>query len=238
MFVGHYGVALAIVGGRGRPLLAAGFLAVQAVDFGFFGLSLAGIEHWRPAPELTGLNPFALTFMPYTHGLAGAAGWAFAAGLATAILCPRDRRLRWSLMIGLLVLSHWGLDLLVHRPDLPLLWDPGIKLGLSLWDRPLAAIPLEMALLFGGLALYARRIGGGPRARTALLSLTLGLLMLQAINWFGPPITDQLGFPLAGLSAYIVATVLALWNDRVTDGSAGSRSRPQASAPMDRSGLR
>lgn len=214
MFVGHYGVALALAGGKKTPPLAVGFLAVQAIDFGFFGLSLAGIEHWRPAPELEGLNPFALTFMPYTHGLAGTTAWAVAAGALAALFAPAGRKGLWFGVVALLVLSHWGLDLLVHRPDLPLLADSGVKLGFGLWNRPWLAISLELAVLFGGLALYVRRTRASARGGVALIVLTLGLLVLQAVNWFGPAITDAILFPVAGLGAYVAATALAFWNDR------------------------
>lgn len=64
MFVGHYGLALAVAGGRRSPPLGLTFVAVQAMDFGCFGLSLAGIERWRPDADLPGLNPFELSFMP------------------------------------------------------------------------------------------------------------------------------------------------------------------------------
>lgn len=213
MFVGHYGIALAMCSGRRTPPLAAGFLAVQVMDFGFFGLSLAGVERWRPAPELAGLNPFALTFMPYTHGLVGASCLGAVCGIVAAILAPSGHKALWGLAIGLMVISHWGLDFLVHRPDLPLLADSGIKLGLGLWNHPLSAMVLEMAVLFAGLFVYSRRTLA-KRSPLPLIAMTVGLLVLQAVNWFGPPITGAVLFPVAGLAAYFVATILAGWNDR------------------------
>ena len=218
MFVGHYGVALALCGSRRSPPLAAGFVAVQAIDFGFFGLSLAGIERWRSNPDLPGLNPFDLTFMPYTHGLAGTGAWALAAGLLAALVAPAGRRAVWGLVIAVLVMSHWGLDLLVHRPDLPLLADTGRKYGFALWNLPMIAIPLEMAVLAGGLGLYLRRTRAtGRGAAVALAALIGGLLVLQSVNWFGPAITDPVLFPVAGLMAYVVATGLALWVSRTRE---------------------
>ncbi|MFN9249639.1 MAG: hypothetical protein ACK58O_00850 [Brevundimonas sp.] len=216
MFVGHYGLALAVAGGRRSPPLGLTFVAVQAMDFGCFGLSLAGIERWRPVADLPGLNPFELSFMPYTHSLTGAALIGLTFGVLCALAAPRAQRPVWFGLLAALVLSHWGLDFLVHRPDLPLLIGDGARYGLGFWNDPRIAIPLEMAVLFGGAALYARRTrsaGAGP-GRYALPAMILVLLGLQAFNWFGPAITDPLLFPLAGLGAYVVATALAIWTGR------------------------
>ena len=81
-------------------------------------LVLAGVEKVRIVPGITASNPFDLYYMPYTHGLITSLLWAAAA----VVLCRRLPGVRsWSTSawIGGAVFSHWVLDLVVHRPDLP-----------------------------------------------------------------------------------------------------------------------
>ena len=216
MFVGHYAPALALKAVRKSPSLAAGFLAVQLLDIGFFPLSYFGIEKWAANPALQGFMPVDLYFMPYTHSLVGAAGWALAAGIATALLTPKGSKLVASVIIGALVLSHWFLDLIVHRHDLPLLGGAEHKLGYGLWDQPLLEMPLELGLLLAGFAVYL----GVTRARGAVGNvapwIVLAILfVVQGINWFTPPASDPATFSAMGLAAYFSMAGLALWLDNV-----------------------
>src|SRR5438094_636336 len=100
----------------------------------------------------TATNPLDLYYMPYTHSLDGAILWAIAAGFGYRVLRKADG---WSaaVIVGAAVLSHWVLDLVVHRPDLPL-YDNSLKVGFGLWNHPIAAFALEIAFLFGGMYLY------------------------------------------------------------------------------------
>jgi len=86
-------------------------------------------------------------------------------------------------VVALAVLSHWLLDFVVHRPDLPL-YDNTAKVGLDLWNAPALAFALEAALLFGGMWLYI-----GPARSSPLGLILFGLVMLaiQAYVFFGPP---------------------------------------------------
>src|SRR6266513_1856017 len=68
----------------------------------------------------------------------------------------------WALFLAVQLLDvFWsvfvvaGLDLVVHRPDLPL-YDNTAKVGLGLWNYPAPAFLLEVAALFGGMFLYLR----------------------------------------------------------------------------------
>lgn len=216
MFVGHYAPALALKAVRKSPSLAAGFLAVQLVDIGFFSLSYFGIEKWRPNGAIQGFMPVDLYFMPYTHSLIGAAGWALAAGMATAVLTPKGGKLIGSLIIAALVLSHWGLDLIVHRHDLGILGDAEQKLGYGLWDQPLIEMPLELGLLLAGFAVYlAVTRARGAVGNIAPWIVLTALFVAQGINWFAPPAADPAIFSAMGLAAYFAMAGLAFWLDRV-----------------------
>ena len=119
MFVGHYGPSFAIKSLRPAIPLWLLFIAVQLVDVGWAVLVLLGIEKVRIVPGITASNPFDLYYMPYTHSLVAVIFWSVAAGVLVRAL-PGIKRWSAASMVGVAVFSHWVLDLLVHRPDLPL----------------------------------------------------------------------------------------------------------------------
>jgi len=119
MFIGHYGPSFAIKAIRPAIPLWLLFIAVQLVDVAWAVLVLLGMEKVRIVPGITASNPLDLYYMPYTHSLAASVLWSVAA----IVLCKSllgVRTWRTAAWIGLAVFSHWILDLLVHRPDLPL----------------------------------------------------------------------------------------------------------------------
>ena len=205
MFIGHWAPALAAAAHPRAPKLGTLFVAAQLVDWGFSALLLTGAERMRVVPGITAMNPMDLYDMPYTHSLVGCAAWAL--GFAALVWVARRDSLAAGIA-GAVVLSHWLLDLIVHRPDLTLTGSPP-KLGLGLWNHPLIEMPLELALTFGALTFYLSRTRG-----PALPAIVLGavLLALQLVNWFGPvasevtPETSYLAFFAFGL-----ATLAAWW---------------------------
>ena len=91
-------------------------------------------------------------------------------------------RSRGALRLGAGVFSHWALDLLVHRPDLPLL-PHGPYVGLGLWNS-IAGLWIEGALYVAGIAVYLR----ATRARDAIGRWGLWvLLVLLAAIWLSGP---------------------------------------------------
>lgn len=216
MFIGHYAPVFALAAARRSPGLAAGFVAVQLVDVGFFSLSYFGIEKWAANPSLTGFTPIDLTYMPYTHGLAGSIAWAVGAAALTALVTPAGRRAVDALIIGALVLSHWFLDLIVHRHDLPLVHDDGEKLGFGLWDQPELVVPLELGLFFAGFWLFMRATQPRGMLGRIVPWVVVGVLLtVQGINWFTPPAPDQATFTALGLGAYFGLAAFAWAIDRV-----------------------
>ncbi len=208
MFIGHWAPALVVAANPRAPGLGKLFIAAQLVDWAFFGLLLLGIEHMRFAPGVSVMNPMDLYHMPYTHSLLGSAG--FAALFAGAIwLASKDRMA--ALLGGGVVLSHWFLDLLVHVPDLTLFGSPP-KLGFGLWNYPAIEMPLELAITFGALWFYAR----ARRPATLRLAVLGGvLLLLQAVNWFGPVEPEvSSSTSLLAMFAYGAATLAAWWMEQ------------------------
>ena len=138
MFIGHFAPAMVAATHPKAPGLGSLFVAGQLLDFGFFGLALAGIENFRITPGITRMVPLDLYDMPYTHSLLGSAIWAAAFALLIWLF---TRNRTGALIGGAVVLSHWFLDLVVHAPDLTLAGSPP-KMGFALWNYPTIEMPL------------------------------------------------------------------------------------------------
>jgi hypothetical protein len=210
MFIGHYGPSFACKAWKPVVPLWVLFVAVQLVDIVWAVLVLLGIEKVRIVPGITATNPFDLYYMPFTHSLPGAIFWSVGAAIVYRVVAPAQK---WTAaaIVGSAVFSHWVLDLVVHRPDLPL-YDDAYKVGFGLWNYPAIAFLLEIALLFGGIALYLRvtqpidAIG-----RYGMTVLGLFAVALQAYVFFGPPPVSDTAFALTALVLYFVFAVLVYW---------------------------
>lgn len=199
MFAGHLGVALAAGAAQRRAPLSALVAASFGLDLVWPVLLLAGVERVSVEPGNTAFTPLAFDYYPWSHSLLMAAVWG---GLAGAVLYGLGRSRRLSLLVAAVVLSHWILDFVTHRPDLPL-WPGGIKLGLGLWNSLPGTIFVEGALFLGAVGMYVRarpaRDGVGRWAFRGLVSLVGVIWITQP--WSPPP---------PGPNAVAVVT-LALW---------------------------
>lgn len=207
MFIGHFAPAL-IAAARPRAAgLGTLFVAAQLVDIGFAILLIPGIEAMRIVPGITAMNPMDLHHMPYTHSLLGALIWAAVFG---AVVWFATKRKEAAIGAALVVASHWFIDLIVHIPDLTLYGMPP-KLGLGLWNHPLAAMPLEI-LLIGGAFLYYLRRTAAPQGNWRLWLLAGLLVFAQAVDWFGPKEPAySLAVPATMLFAYALLAGTAAW---------------------------
>lgn len=199
MFIGHYGVSFAVKSGdRSTPLWVL-FIAVQLLDVAWAPFVLLGIEKARIVPGITASNPLDLYYMPYTHSLVAALLWSAGAFAVYRLVAP-GKRASSALLVGAAVFSHWVLDLLVHRPDLPL-YDNTAKVGLGLWNFPALALGLEAVLLFGGMWLYFR---AGAARRSAIVAFGVVMLAVQTYVFFGPPPASDKAAAATALVAYVV----------------------------------
>jgi hypothetical protein len=206
MFVGHYGVSFAAQRMNRHVPLWVLFIAVQLLDVFWAPFILVGIENVRIVPGITASNPLDLYYMPYTHSLIAAAAWS-AVGYGLYRLWRRPAGSAATL-VGLAVFSHWILDFVVHRPDLPL-YDDTAKVGLGLWDRPALAFGLEAALLFGGMSLF---LGGRRGPKSGMMIFGIVMLAIQAVVFFGPPPTSDMAAATTALLAYgLFAAFVAWW---------------------------
>lgn len=203
MFIGHWSPALFAATHKESPGIVPLFLAAQLPDWLTFTLNIAGIEKFRIVPGLSALSSYDLYHMPYSHSLLGTAVLALVAGALVAMLW-RNRTA--GLLIGMVVLSHWFLDLLVHVPDLTLLGHPP-RYGLGLWNVPLLEIPLELAMTFGALWFFAE---ARHPARHAVRTLAITMLVFQLVQWFMPADPRQIVIlPWIALASFAVITILA-----------------------------
>lgn len=215
MFMGHYGPAVFDTQrGHGVPLVTLwqGFLAVQAIDIVFAVLTLFGIEG---SGHMVDGEP--LFHIPWSHSLVTSVLVALICGGLFRFFKPKAGRKGFWIIAGL-VFSHWVLDVIVHRPDLPLFPGSSFAFGLGGWNYPLLAYVLEMGLLLAGF-LYWRRvtISKSMRYAIALWALFLFMGMLQFVFILLPGLQVQAGtFDMeAGLSgpalgAALLAIILLL----------------------------
>lgn len=202
MFIGHYAAALIAHRVAPKTPLWLLVLSVQLVDVLWAALVLLGIEKAQLDPALPS-NPLVLGFMPYSHSLISNLAWAML-GYAFMRLFKPEYGLRASMAVAICIFSHWALDLLVHRPDLPL-WSDTHKLGLGLWNHPLAAFTVETGMIALAAWYWLRKQSPGSRAR-----LLIGaLLALHLLNAFGPAPTDIRTMTISGLLIYLGLPVLA-----------------------------
>jgi membrane-bound metal-dependent hydrolase YbcI (DUF457 family) len=136
MFIGHFAFGLAAK--KAAPELSLGtlFLSVKLLDLLWPTFLLLGMEEVEISPGITAVTPLDFTSYPISHSLIMAMVWGIFAGGTYYLL---KKHLRAAIIIFLCVISHWLLDLLMHRPDLPLLPGSAVKVGLGLWN----SIPVD-----------------------------------------------------------------------------------------------
>jgi hypothetical protein len=201
--IGHLAVGFASK--RWAPRASLGWLVFAAIfaDVLWSIFVLTGVEHARIVPGITKAMPLDLQYNGISHSLVGMLGWA---ALLAAIYFAGYRDARASAVLFAGVLSHFVLDWISHRPDMPLL-PSGPRVGLGLWNYPVAAITTEAAMLLAGVWLYTRSTRARPgRAGRGLATLLIVLLAMNVAAYFGPPPPS-----VQSMAALNLATVLVVW---------------------------
>ena len=211
MFIGHYGVSFAAKALDKRIPLWVLFIAAQLVDIFWTVLVLLRIERVEIKPGITVASPLDFVFYPYTHSLIASLVWGALAMIAYRMIRPSADAWRAGLIVGAVVVSHWVLDLLVHRPDLPL-YDDALKVGLGLWNYPLIESPLEVILLLGGIFVYFRAtkpVTQGGKYAMVVFGIIVGALFVS--SGLGPPPPDASSIAVVGLVLYSMLTGVVFW---------------------------
>jgi membrane-bound metal-dependent hydrolase YbcI (DUF457 family) len=210
VFIGHNAAGFASKKAAPRAALGVLMAAPMLPDLLWPIFLLLGIEHVRIAPGNTRWTPLAFDDYPWSHSLLMVIVQAllFAGGYWLF-----SRYTRGAVIAALGVISHWLFDFLTHRPDLPL-WPHGPKVGLGLWNHPIATIAVEAALFAVGVMLYRDithpRDHVGSIAFWALVVLLAGLYISLAS---GKPPGNARQVAYMGLAGWLIP-FWAAWFDR------------------------
>lgn len=203
MFLGHYGIAFAAKRAAPRASLGALTFAAQFLDELWPILLLVGIEKVHIVPGIMAMSPLDFSYYPYSHSLVMAIVWGMLIG-GVYFLLRRYGSGAW--VLGLLVVSHWLLDLPMHGRDLPL-W-PGSsapKVGGGLWNYAPFPWLIEFAIYAAGILVYARATRARDRiGRWGLWAFVLVLAILY-IGSNGPPPPSErvLAWTAAGIWLFV-----------------------------------
>jgi hypothetical protein len=210
MFVGHLAAALVAKKAEPRLPLGAAVAASFGIDLLWPVFLLSGLESVRVHPGDTAFTHLAFESYPWSHSLLMVVGWSAVAALLSRYLLS-SRRV--GTVIGALVLSHWVLDLVTHRPDLPL-WPGGPLVGLGLWDSVTGTLAVEGALLVLGTYLYVGMTSPRTWVGTAALAGLIGLTtVIWAFQPWAPPPPSASAVAQVGLVMWILP-LWALWVER------------------------
>lgn len=218
MFIGHFALALGSKRIQNPPSLAIMFIAVQFLDLLWPLFVLLGIESFQIEEGNTKLTPLDFSHYPYSHSLLTTFLWGFLFGLVY-FLATKNRRN--ALLLGGLVFSHWILDFLVHRPDLPLSPFGNTKAGLGLWNYPALEITLETALFIIGSYFYLK--ARQPERKIVFWSLTGFLLLIYIANSAGPPPPSEAAVTWSANLMWIFV-IWAWWAEKKKPGTVGKSS--------------
>lgn len=215
MFIGHF--AAGMIGKRLAPNVGLGthLVACQWLDFLWPVFLFTGVERAHVDHSATPVMPVALDYMPWSHSLVMSAVWSLG---FFAVLKLAKKTTREAAVVGAVVFSHFVLDVISHRPDMPLWFGAGSpRLGLGLWYSPLATLVVEGSFFALSVALYARHTKASDRIGTwGLWSFVAFLVAVYAANHLAPKPPEDL--PIAGLAIPAIAMLLfvvwGFWADR------------------------
>jgi hypothetical protein len=227
MFVGHLAVAMAAKKVDRTTSLVWYLAAANLVDLIWPILLLAGVERVQIDPGNTIFTPLDFELYPWTHSLLMGVVWGGLLGLAASRFGVSKAG---AITIAALVPSHWLLDFLTHRPDLPLVpWGGGVY-GLGLWNSLAGTLLVEGALWALSIALFlsVNRVQGW-KGHLALWSFVLVSTFLWVSGPFSPPPPDAGSLAYFALIGWIILP-WGWWIER-TSGARPVKGVPAASRP-------
>lgn len=171
----------------------------------------AGLETVRIDPGNTAFTPMDFASYPWSHSLLMSVVW----GLLAAVLVNR----RWPVaragaLVAAAVVSHWVLDFITHRADMPL-WPGGLRVGLGLWNSVPGTLIVEGAFALIAIVMFVRALP----ARDAIGRWAfIGLLVFVGLAWasgpFSPPPPSVPAVIGATLALVPILAGLTIWIER------------------------
>jgi len=186
MFIGHFGLGFGAKTASPSVSLGTLFLAAQFADLLWPTFLLLGIERVEIDPGATVMTPLNFVSYPYSHSLLALSVWGVL--FAGVYIAVRRARPMAGMVLAVLVFSHWVLDVIVHRPDMPLTLTGTTRLGFGVWNSIPATIAVELIVFGVGVMIYARTTVARDRiGSVGLWSLVGFLIVVAAVNAVGPP---------------------------------------------------
>ena len=212
MFIGHFAVAFAAK--RIAPAVSLGtlFLAAQLADLIWPTLVLLGIEIVEIRPGIAPMTPLEFVRYPYSHSLVALTAWS--ALLGGAWLLRHRAAVSSAMVVTAVAMSHWLLDVISHRPDMPLTLSGPTRLGLGLWNSIPATIVVEGLMFVAGVAVYARGTAASNGiGRNGLRALVVFLAVVYLASAFGPPPPSPAAVAWTAQAIWLLVA-WAYWVDR------------------------
>lgn len=211
MFIGHFGVGFATKKVDPRPSLGTLFMASQFIDLLWPVFLLIGLEKVRIEPGNTAFTPLNFIYYPFSHGFLSVLIWSLLFGTIYFLI---KKNIKTSVLLGSLVMSHWLLDLLTHRPDLPLISGANGKVGLGLWNSVILTIIIEGSIFLVGVYLYQKATRAeNKKGSIGLWSLVIFLIIIYLMNVFGSPPPSSNAIAIVGLFQWLIV-IWGYWIDR------------------------
>lgn len=226
MFVGHFAVGFAAKPAAPKTSLGTLFLAALLADVLWIAFAFIGLEHVAIKPGITAVNALDLVDIGFSHSLAMDTVWAaLLAGIY--FLLRRYRRGAW--IVFALVLSHWLLDFVSHRPDMPLVPGGHHVFGLGLWNSRLATFLAEGGLWVAGIILFVRATRPVNRAGTYvfwIMAALLTALWLLSLNGAPPP--SLAAVRMVNLILFTIVLAWAYWMERLRPATSSESGQTRA----------
>ncbi len=212
MFIGHFGVGFGAKKAIPKTSLGTLLLASQFIDLLWPFFLIFGIETVAIDPGNTAFTPLDFIYYPFSHSLLGVLIWALIFGTIYYFI---KKDLKSSFILGILVLSHWILDFITHRPDLPLfLGSDSLLVGLGLWNSIIATVVIEGIIFIVGVYLYIAATKAKNKVGTySLWSLLIFFIIIYLSNLFGPPPESAEAVGYVSHAQWILI-IWAYWIDR------------------------
>lgn len=211
MFIGHFGIGLGAKAVEPKVSLGALFLAAQFIDLLWPSLLLLGVEHVAISPGITNVAPLDFVHYPISHSLLMSMFWGVVVG-GLFYLVRKNRK--GAVLLGLLVVSHWFLDLIVHRPDLPLAPGVATKVGLGLWYSFAGTLVVEGILFIAGASLYLKKTTAKNNiGKWGAWSLFALLIIIHIGNLWGPAPEQLSDIAWVGQLQWLFV-IFAFWIDK------------------------
>ena len=210
MFLGHFAIALGAKKAAPRASLGTLVLAAQFADLLWPVFLLLGWEQVRIVPGVTRVTPLDFVSYPYSHSLVAQLLWGLGLGLVYFAL---RRKARAAVILAACVPSHWVLDYVAHRPDMPL--SPGgARYGLGLWNSFPVTLVAEFGLFAIGIAFYVTVTSANDRiGKWGLWSMLIFLPLVYVASVVSPPPPNVQVIAMSALAMWLVVP-WAAWADR------------------------